>query len=678
MFSLPNTENLYIIEGEYSSTVVVVSVIIACFASYTALSMNERIKYNSVFHRYIWLGLASIAMGLGVWSMHFIGMSAFMLPIPIEYDVFLTIVSIFPAVFASYLAFYIANRSNVTHWPYIVSAVIMGLGISTMHYVGMAAIELDIPYIYDFKTFSLSIGIAIVVSYIAIVIFSLKHKFMANRLLKMVTAIIMGLAVSSMHYTGMNAMICYAPGPLTADSNNNMHITLLTISITVGITIILALSALSSLLDRYVEYRFNYFDSLTSLPNRRQFEKDLDRYYSGGSLAIIQLYNLDKWNHGYGYSFGDEIIRLIGNIIKEFKTPFGNLYRIDGNRFVIFLDHRYDVSVLKASLKDISEQLKNPITIEHQKLIIEMVTAVSTSMKGESKQKLFANASDVFHHASQDDYFQIIEYDPTIHTYSFEKQLAQEIDVAISNDELFLVYQPKVCSKKREVVGVEALLRWNHPVHGFISPGVFIPILEESGKMYEVTDWIVAKVCTQIALWNEREANSYPVSINIPGPYVTSPQLMRVLTENVAIHQIDSRNIELEITETSVINNIQSAIKAIQEFRDFGFSVALDDFGKGVSSLSYLKLLPISTLKIDKSFIDDVPGSEKDSSIIEAIISLGSSLNLDIVIEGVESEDQVRFLTSMSELPIIQGYYFSKPLKEKDLTDWFHEFYSTT
>lgn len=157
------------------------------------------------------------------------------------------------------------------------------------------------------------------------------------------------------------------------------------------------------------------------------------------------------------------------------------------------------------------------------------------------------------------------------------------------------------------------------------------------------------------------------VSINIPGQYITSQRLMDVLKESVAKYGIDSHQLELEITETSVINNIENAIISIGEFRKFGFNIALDDFGTGLSSLSYLKRLPITTVKIDKSFVDGVPESEKDSAIIKAIIVLCHSLNMKVVIEGVETEEQITFLTCMPEKPGIQGYYYSPPLKKMTL-----------
>lgn len=676
MFSQPDTTKVIILHGEYSIPIVLLSILIACFAAYTALSMNERIQQTSFFHRSFWRVLASIAMGLGIWSMHFIGMSAYILPIPMKYNILLTIISMVPAVLASYIAFVIANRRKRSHWSSVIAGVVMGLGIATMHYVGMAAMEMEAKYSYKPWIFLASIGIAIIVSFVALYIFSTMQRFMGNKFIKVVTSILMGGAVATMHYTGMEAVVFYTETPINHDLHgmHNMNMNSLIIGVTVGIFLLFIISGLSSFLDRYVDYRLTYFDALTILPNRRQFEKMLESSYSFGSLAIIHLHNLEHWNSKKGYMFGDTIIKVVADIILRLKPDSSYLYRIEGNRFAVFTNDSRHIAALKTSMDRISSILKMPLDVNNQRVIIDMVCAISTSQGSVKVGTLFLNTIAVLQHSTVEYKHEVIEYDPAIHTYALKKNLVDDIDQAINNDELFLVYQPKVCSKGKEIIGVEALLRWNHPIYGQISPGVFIPILEEYNKMNDVTDWVIGHVCSQISKWLESGVPAWQVSINIPGPYVTSPRLMNVLKENVERSNFSSGFIDLEITETSVINNIEGAIKAIEEFRKYGFSVALDDFGTGVSSLSYLKRLPISTLKIDKSFVDGIPDSEKDSAIIKAIITLCHSLRLNIVIEGVESREQIQFLKSMPENPIIQGYFYSRPLRASELVEWANEF----
>ncbi|MED1206055.1 EAL domain-containing protein [Heyndrickxia acidicola] len=673
MVTLSQMKDQVMLHGEYSTPIVILSIAIACIASYTALSLNERINRHSFFHRNVWLGLASFAMGLGIWSMHFIGMSAFMLPIPMNYDIFTTIISILPALVASYLAFYIANRTNRTHWPYALAGIVMGLGISAMHYIGMAAMRMEAVVYYKSGIVWLSVGIAIVVSYCALYIFSFLQKYMEKHWLKILTSITMGFAIASMHYTGMAAIVFYADHSFSNNEMQNMNFMFLIAAVTIGMFLVLGLSGLSGLLDRYVEYRLNYFDALTLLPNRRQFEKDMREYGQTGSLAIVHLQDLEKWNSRYGYSFGDKIIQNVSKILLQLAPGISKVYRIEGNRFAV-LGNNPDREELKRAMEIVASVLSKPIMMDGHRTIIEMVCALSHTSGEEEKNQLFSHAMAVLHHSSPRYRHQVVEYDAAVHTYAFERYLIQDIERAMEEEELFLVYQPKVGLESRKILGVEALLRWQHPKYGFVSPAVFIPVLEESGKMNKVTNWIISQVCQQIARWDQEGFKDFQVAINIPGSYFTSPLLMKTLKESVAKYKVNSRCIELEITETSVIHNIESAIRAVVEFEKYGFSVALDDFGTGLSSLSYLRRLPITTLKIDKTFVDEVPASVKDASIVEAIIALGHSLDLNVVIEGVEWEEQVEFLSSLSINPIIQGYYFSKPLKAEELVSWISDF----
>jgi diguanylate cyclase len=673
MFSLPESQTTLILHGEYSDWIVVLSIIIACCASYTAISMNQRIQQNSFFDKKFWLLLASLAMGLGIWSMHFIGMSAFMLPIEMHYNVFLTIVSIFPAVFASYLAFYFANRSHKTYYTSAISGMIMGFGISSMHYIGMAAMVMEAHYFYKPRIFIASIIIAIVVSYVALFTFSRLQKYMGNQLIKVVTSTLMGLAITSMHYTGMAAVVFYVEEPLAKQVHlHKMDTLLIVMVISVGISLLLLISGLTSILDRYVDHRITNFDSLTLLPNQRQFEKDINRTISNGSLAIIHIHNLEAYTSVHGYEFGEQIIKAAGEIIQSLKPISTNLYRIEEARFAILDFNGQDDETMKISVERMLSVFSKPMKAQHYQISLEMVCAFSHIKEKAAGRNLFSNTMAVLQHPSVRYKNEVVEYDPAIHTYSFEQRILEDISEAISNQELFLMYQPKVCPKTLELKGAEALLRWRHPDHGLISPGIFIPILEKSEKLHDVTDWVIEEVCRQLSVWIKDEIHIGSISINIPGTYITSTRLLEVTKENLVKYAIDSDLLELEITETSVIHDIENGITALDEFRKLGLSVALDDFGTGLSSLSYLRRLPITTIKLDKSFVDGVPSSARDSSLLSAIITLCHSLQLPVVIEGVESKDQIDYIMKMAETPYIQGHYFSGPLEPKELLSWIN------
>ncbi len=671
MFRNFSEAGMEVITGEYTASIVILSIFIAVIASYSALAMNRRAKMDGFFHRYIWLLLASIAMGFGIWSMHFVGMSALSLPVHMEYDITLTILSIVPAMLSSLIAFYLANLPNRSVVIYLLAGLFMGTGISTMHYLGMYAMKMEIDYSYNKWIFVLSIAIAVAVSVVAVYIFSDLQKWMKNRYMHLLTAIIMGLAISSMHYTGMSSVTFYTPTifQVSTEGHHTSNMGDLALIVVIGMVCLIGMLFLSSLIDRYVEYRTSYFDSFTKFPNHRLFEQNLLKLSSPASLAIWHLHDLEKLNKGYNYQFIDEVIKLLSDKLKAANLPNIQVYRIEGNRFAF---------ISKEPLEEAINEVKNyiePLFIDNQQIHLSSVWAVTEAKYDREVTGLYPNVLAVINHSSTKYENEVIFFNPAIHTYTFEREIINDIERAMEEEELFLVYQPKLYLHSHKISGIETLLRWNHPTYGMLSPAVFIPILEKNNRMFTVTDWIIEKVCIQLTEWREEGVTFEQVSINIPGEYVTSSKLLTVLKLRTTENNIVPSQLELEITETSFVKNIEEAIKAVIALRKEGFSIALDDFGTGVSSLSYLKKMPISTLKIDKSFIDEIPGSEKDSSIMQAIIALGQSLKLNIVFEGVETKEQVDFLKASCLVPIVQGYYFSKPQTKEDLVLWNNSFY---
>lgn len=674
-FHLPS-EDFIVLEGEHSIKIVILSIIIASIASYAALTMNQQANRNSFFHHNIWFFLAAFIMGFGIWSTHFIGMSAYSLPIKMAYDRLLTIFSIVPAMAAAFLAFYIVSLPKRTLQIYLVAGIFMGIGISTMHYLGMIAMETEAIAVYQTSIFMLSIGIAIVISFIALYIFSTLKKHTEKQFTRFFIAVLLGGAISSMHYTGMAAVTFYIPIDHTQSTigQDNLKMSFITTSVTIGMLILIAFILFSSVVDRYVKQQTNYYDTLTRLPNRRLFEKKLLHATSEKTLAIWHLHNLEKLNRDNSYIFADEVIQQIAFTLLSLKPTSTELFRIEGNRFAFLSNQPHGDKSLIYAMREVASFLKKPIVFNNHEIIIPAVCAWQTANHSKEMNQIYRDVLAVLNDSKLQYNHEIILYDATVHTHTFEQEISNDVEHAMLENELFLVFQPKIHGKTYHMIGVETLLRWHHPKYGLLSPAMFIPALEDSGKMIDVTDWIINQTCKQLKEWKNEGFPVKQVAINIPGNYLTSSRLLKVLKQALKKHQLEAGCLELEITETSFAQTIEEAITAVQILRTEGFSIALDDFGTGVSSLSHLKKIPISTLKIDKSFIDDVPSSEKDSSIIQAIIAIGRSLNLSIVFEGVETKEQIAFLTKTCEAPIIQGYCFAKPMKSDELFDWFNAF----
>ena len=673
MFQLPDPSTVYYIEGYYSVPLVIISIAIAFSASYTALFINNQLQQsNGFFHRRVWLILASLAMGLGIWSMHFIGMRAFKMPISMSHNTVLTIVSAIPAILASYFAFALANGKKKKLSTHIIASIFMGAGISTMHYLGMAAMEFKASYVYEPVFFSLSILIAIVASFASLFIFTYGSKFAHNFLVKLAAAALMAAAVYSMHYMGMFAIKFYTTNVANLDMHTHTtNFTPTVLIIAIGITSLFFITFLTSRLDHYVNNRLKNFDPLTSLPNQNQFMEDQKIEKRSTFVSIIHINNFEKFISAYGYTYGDEILLTVQQHVINMMPKEAKIYRTEPNRFTIVMPLGMNENKYRIALEQICVILGNPIVVGERLLTVDMVCAVSSSAEPELIHNHLANVIAVFQQSSTQFTHKVIDYNSKIHTFNFENKLVGDLKEAMEQHHLYIVYQPKMNPEDETVVGLEALIRWNHPEYGFISPAKFIPVLESSNKILQLTDWIIEEVCKQIQAWNEENIQYGQVAINIPGSYITSANLMNVLDDCLFKYNVSARQIELELTETSVIHDIQNAIKAVRQFREKGLHVALDDFGTGLSSLSYLKEIPITTIKIDKSFVDGVPISSKDSAILKAIVELSYSLDLCVVIEGVETAEQVAYLRELAHIPIIQGYYYSKPLTPQEFSEWF-------
>lgn len=658
-----NYEEFQQLFGDYDVKLVILSIAFACIASYTALTLNERSKNNSFLSRYLWFILSSIAMGFGIWSMHYMGMFSYSLPVEIHYNVWYTVLSILPAMVASFFAFYLINSDKLSLKAAAGMSILMGLGVSSMHVIGMASMELQASNTHDFAGFI----VATMASCVGFFILSSFYKYLNLVTIRFLLSLVIGLSVSATHYIAMLSVTFYVP---ISEEVNDYTIPLenryvWATSLTAALLIIVFLLMCWAIVDRYIETKSRGLDALTKLPNSTYFEKDIHKN-DYAQLAIWHIEDVSQINKIYGYQFGDKYIQQISNILRNHQDRDG-LYRIDHNEFV-FLS-RQQGSFFEMRMKSIAKSFEIPLKVQDERLIPAAVCAMSKGNDTRDAKELFKRARAILRSSSIEFHRQVILYDPTEHSTCFEEELLLDIQRAMDNQELFLVFQPKILSPENKLIGVEALLRWNHPKYSFLSPSIFVPILERNGLMEPVTDWVLERVCIEIAKWNEAGFAFGQVSVNIPGSYVTSPGLLLKLNSLVEKYEISPKQLELEITETSFVKNLEHAMRAVAKFREKGYSVALDDFGTGLSSLSYLRQMAINTLKIDKTFIDEVVHSEKDEAILRAIISLGQSLHLRIVLEGVETAEQVQMINRLCQEPIIQGYYFAKPMSAAELEE---------
>jgi diguanylate cyclase (GGDEF)-like protein/PAS domain S-box-containing protein len=415
---------------------------------------------------------------------------------------------------------------------------------------------------------------------------------------------------------------------------------------------------------------YAYHDYLTGLPNRRMVEGKIDQFITdkqGKSERFALLYlDLDRFkfvNDTLGHMIGDELLKQVSSRLANHLKDHDHLARLGGDEFAIIVNNLKDTNEAIKIASNIIKDIENPFTVGDYNLNITTSIGIGVYPEdGLTLKELFANTDVALYRAKGMGKNNLQLYSPSMNIESYKQfLLVNDLRDAIKDNQFVLHYQPKVNPKTREIVGAEALIRWNHPEWGTLSPNEFIPLAEETNLIIELGDWVITTVCKQIKKWKEDGKRVVPVSINLSAKRFLKDDLVSTLEKVLEETNIESKWLEFEITETSLIQNEERALSAIKLLKDIGITISLDDFGTGYSSISYLKKFKVDFLKIDRSFIKGIHSKTDDEAIIKSILFLAGELNIKVIAEGVETEEQLTFLLN-HHCDLIQGFLFSKPL----------------
>lgn len=418
-----------------------------------------------------------------------------------------------------------------------------------------------------------------------------------------------------------------------------------------------------------LEYQANH-DSLTDLPNRilfidrlQQSIKLSDRYNKKVALLFIDLDYFKEINDSLGHHIGDQILIEFSNRMRNKIRKSDTMSRLGGDEFCIILNDIDNLDFITNFIVESMETVKKPFINKDRKLHLSMSIGVSLYPNdGASPNSLLKNADAAMYKAKESGRSRYCFYDETMTERALERvSLESDLRKALDDDELEVYFQPQIRAFENKIVGMEALVRWNHPRLGLIPPDKFIPLAELTGLIIELDRLVMRKSILQYKKWNKEGLNPGKLALNLSIKQIESEDFLFFVSELLNSQQYDYSKIEFEVTESQIMKNPKQSVKVLQKLNELGISIAIDDFGTGYSSLAQLKRLPVTKLKIDKSFIDDLPDDSEDIAITQAIISLSKSLNLKVIAEGVETEQQKDFLVSHG-CPFIQGYFYSKPL----------------
>jgi len=416
-----------------------------------------------------------------------------------------------------------------------------------------------------------------------------------------------------------------------------------------------------------------HYDSLTSLPNRTMFFNYLDKAIEMASrdnkkfvVMFLDLDNFKLINDTHGHPIGDMLLVKIANRVNNLKREYDIFSRIGGDEFLLLL-YEENISNIATFAQRVLDVFNYPFELENKQIHISSSMGISFYPKdGNSSKELFQNSDVAMNKAKAlgKNNFQFFKQELN-DNIKRQLHMGELLRDALTNHEFVLHYQPKIDVKTNETIGLEALIRWERPDFGLVMPSEFIWVAEENGFIKELGSWVIEKVARQIKKWRAKGYKDVLVSINVSAKQFNQKSFLDFIETSCTKKGVGSC-IELELTESLLMHDVDKMQEKLMSLKELGIKLSIDDFGTGYSSLSYLKRFPVQTIKIDKSFIDDIVTDSNDLAISESIIALANAMSMDVVAEGVETKDQLDILTKIG-CKVVQGYYFSKPLSAQEV-----------
>ncbi|MBU6371216.1 MAG: EAL domain-containing protein [Alphaproteobacteria bacterium] len=647
---------------DHDLSLVVLAALICALGAAFLVRLSQRARTTEGALRGIWTLLGAIVGGSTVWVTHFVAMLAYRNTLTVTYDPFWTLLSLVGAVAGCGAAITLYAR----RWRYAPEAagVVFGATVAGMHYLGMAGFNTQGVLIWDQGGIAASIAVALLLGALA---FNRGARPL-TRYCHVGSGVGVFLTIVGLHFTGMAALtiVPLSAAPLDVDSAGILAVA----ASGIGLLAVGAGSA-SYLLDRHLSAqrtqelaRLAKHDALTELPNRAAFLDRLDRSLefagSGRSLAVVVL-DLERFkdvNEAHGHAAGDGALRAIAARLRGALRDGEFVARLGGDEFgaLALVDGRPGAGAFAERLE---AAVAAPLRVGEGDVSLQAAIGVACYPEDAAgAAALLANADLAMQRAKGGVSGGVCFYEATTDEAARARRaLVRELRDAIDAGQFELRYQAQTSLATGETTGFEALIRWRHPVRGYVSPAEFISLAEETGLIVPIGEWVLRHACATAATW----PTPWKVAVNLSAVQLGHvPDLPRLVHEILLETGLSPRRLELEITETAMMGDPAHTIHVLRRLGALGVSIAMDDFGTGYSSLSTLRAFPFDKIKLDKSFVDEVMSDPQARAIIGAVVSLGQSLGIGVLAEGVETGDQAAFLQSVG-CGAAQGYHFGRP-----------------
>ncbi|HZG84250.1 putative bifunctional diguanylate cyclase/phosphodiesterase [Paenibacillus sp.] len=427
--------------------------------------------------------------------------------------------------------------------------------------------------------------------------------------------------------------------------------------------------------------QLSHYDPATGLPNRNllnvRFEEMLERSTRRRKPFAVLSLDVDRFkmiNDTKGHRFGDLVLKEIAGVLQDVVPEKGHIFRYGGDEFVVLLEQASGMDDAAEVARRIIGAFSDPIAVDGQDVYVTVSVGISMSPNdGIDFDTLLKHADSAMNHAKERGKHHFQFYSSNLNIEMQRKvDIEHELRKALVNQQFELHYQPQVNASTGRIVGVEALLRWNHPRLGSVSPAEFVPVAEDSGLIVPIGNWVLRTACRQNKAWQDAGYDSIPIAVNFSMKQFEQANLVGVVYQALQLAGLDPQYLCLEITETVAYRQVERTMRRIEDLKHIGIQIAIDDFGTGYSSLSSLKKIAIDTLKIDKTFVQDITRSRSDLAIVNTIISMSNILEYKVVAEGVESEEQLELLKELGCFDV-QGFFFGKPAPASAFVQYFPE-----
>ncbi|AYG61613.1 putative bifunctional diguanylate cyclase/phosphodiesterase [Rhizobium jaguaris] len=654
------------IAGKHNIWLVIVAAVVCIAGSWVIIRLFDRAASTTGAQRIGWHLLTTVAAGSAIWCTHFIAILAYYPDVPVSFDPVMTIMSLLIAMVGVQLGL-VAAASGLTQMAPAVGGGIVGLAIVAMHYSGMMAYRVQGIVSWDRPYLLASIFLSVMFSGLALH-FAMRR---VSRSDKYVATGVLVLAIVSLHFTGMTA---FRVSPMLIDGSFSNPAALQALALAVaGVALTIVGAGLASYLidnsmraESYERLRHMAMnDNLTGLPNRASFNDHLDHELriaeeTGGKVALIGI-DLDRFkeiNDLRGHAAGDEVLKILARRMSNLLGDGEFASRLGGDEFAAVYRMRHQAG-LADFLARLEAALFKPIRLDDYEIVPGASLGVALYPdNADSKEALINNADLAMYRAKTDITRAVCFYEQSMdETVRARRTLTSELRQAIENNQLDIHYQVQTSISTGEVCGYEALLRWEHPQHGFIPPSEFIPLAEENGLIQQMGEWVLRTACIRAASWEP----PYKVAVNLSPVQFAHTDLPKLVLEILIETGLPADRLELELTESTIFADRERSLHMLRQIKALGVSIALDDFGTGYSSLDTLRSFPFDKIKLDRSFMSEIESSPQAKAIIRAVLALGKSLDIPVLAEGIETQGQLTLL-SAEGCDEAQGYLLGRPV----------------